>query len=110
MPPPPSTSQVSLPSQTGATLFMITSRSVLLGKQRKQHAEAEVESVHHHIDKDREGDDEGPEGRDVEDSVHPADPSAITPAAGVMPAARAGISPRGPCSPWCGGDAISRRM
>ena len=38
----------------------------LVGKQRKQDAEAEIEPVHHHIDEDREGDDEGPDGGDVD--------------------------------------------
>ena len=68
-------------------------------KQREQQSEAEIEAVHHHIDKDRERDDERPDGCDVDHGGHPTDPSAATPAAGVIPAARAGISPRGPCSP-----------
>ena len=71
----------------------------LRGKQRKQDAEPEVEAVHHHIDEHRKGDDERPDGREVDAGGHRAAPSAATPAAGVMPAARAGISLRGPCSP-----------
>ena len=79
----------------------------LLRKQRKQDAEAEVETVHHDIDEHRKGDDEGPDGRKV-DRHHRAAPSAAAPAAGVMPAVRIGTSCDGPCSPGCGGAAIRR--
>ena len=42
----------------------------LVRKQRKQQAEAKVEAVHHHIDEDGKGDDEGPDGGDVDAAGH----------------------------------------
>src|SRR5205085_1369925 len=71
----------------------------LFWKQRKQHAEAEVETVHHHIDEDRKGDDEGPDDGEVRSDAHGARASARGAAAGVIPAARIGASCRGPCPP-----------
>ena len=79
----------------------------LLREQRKQDAEAEVETVHDDIDEHRKRDDEGPDDRKV-DCHHRAAPSATAPAAGVMPAVRVGTSCGGPCSPGCGGAAIRR--
>ena len=77
-------------------------------KQRKQDAEAEIKTVHHDVDEHGEGDDERPEDGEVDGEIHRA-PSGFAPAAGVMPAARAGTSCDGPCSPGCGGAAIKRR-
>ena len=69
---------------------------VFVRKQRNQHANAEIEAVHHDVHEDREGDDESPEHCDVEGG-HLDHPCACV--AGVMPAARAGMSARGPSSP-----------
>ena len=44
----------------------MTSRSRFLREQRKQDAEAEVETVHHDIDEHRKRDDEGPDDRKVD--------------------------------------------
>ena len=52
-PPPPSTSHVSLPSQNGATEFIIWSRSRLVAEERKQDADAEIEAVEHDVERDR---------------------------------------------------------
>src|SRR5436190_12906640 len=71
----------------------------LARKQREEDAEPEIETVHHDIDEHRKGDDEGPEDRKIDGKAHRAPPPLTAPAAGVMPAARAGASLRGPCSP-----------
>src|SRR5205807_4583826 len=68
----------------------------LRGKQRKKDAETEVEAGHHDINKHSKRDDECPDRREVEGYAHTPAPSTATPAAGVMPAARTGISLRGP--------------
>jgi len=76
---------------------MMTSRSAFCGNSGNRNAEAEIEAVHHDIDEHGEGDDERPDRGEVDDA-HRA-PSAAAPAAGVMPAARAGASLDGPRSP-----------
>jgi len=97
MPPPPSTSQVSLPSQTGATLFYDDVAIGLFGKQRKQDAETEIENRPSRRKQTRKGDDEGPDGRKSIGIIGHLPRGGAR--AGVMPAARAGTSLRGPCSP-----------
>ena len=61
----------------------------------KQDADAEIKPVHHHVGEDREGDDASPGGREVEVVTHACTstfgPSASTPGAGVIPAARTGM-------------------
>src|SRR5207247_8600341 len=80
----------------------------LVREQRIQDAKAEIESVHHDINKHRERDDERPDGRDVDGGGHRATPWAVAPTAGVMPAAWVGGSPLGPWSPGMGGARSSR--
>src|SRR5262249_37444643 len=79
----------------------------LLGEEREQDAESEIESVHHHINEHGECNDEGPDRREIDWYAHRIAP-VTAPAAGVMPAARAGVSWLGPSSPGCGAAAISR--
>src|SRR3569833_2080617 len=59
-PPPPSTSQVSLPSHTGAIAF------VLVARERREQADAEVETVQHHVGEHGEGEQGGPDQRVIE--------------------------------------------
>jgi hypothetical protein len=47
-PAPPSTSHVSLPSQIGATEFIIWSRALGL-REREQYADTEIEAVDDHV-------------------------------------------------------------
>ena len=63
MPAPPSTSHVSLPSQNGATEFIIWSRSCSVSGEWKQYADPEIEAVEDHVHRDREPDDCGPDDR-----------------------------------------------
>ena len=48
-PTPPSTSQVSLQSQIGATEFIISVARGVVAAQREQDADAEVEAVEQHV-------------------------------------------------------------
>src|SRR4029077_13005062 len=79
-----------------------------LREERKQDAEAEIETVHDNVNEHGKGDDERPDDGKVDGNAHRA-PSWTAPAAGVMPAVRMGTSCDGPCSPGCGGEAINRR-
>ena len=56
---PPSTNQVSLPSQNGATEFIIWSRSISFGKVRKQNPHPQIEPVQDHVHRHREADHTG---------------------------------------------------
>ena len=47
---PPSTSQVSLPSQTGATEFIMMLRDARVGREAVEHADAEIEAVEQHVE------------------------------------------------------------
>ena len=116
---PPSTSQVSLPSQTGATVFIITSRSASSGANGNRMPIAEVETVHDHVHDHAERDDAGPDQRQVDA------PSASLPrrrrpdrrivlerlrqrprSAGCPPAGSASAAPR---SAWCASAAAGSR-
>ncbi len=77
-------------------------------KERKQQGDAEVEAVEHDIGEDREGDDKGKDGGDIQrEGHHPCSAwnelSLCMAGPGVMPAARMGSPSRGPSSPGCGG-------
>src|SRR5205085_6898781 len=85
----------------------------VLREEGKQNAEAEVEAVHHDIEEHRKGDDEGPDGWQVDwDHGEPLPPAstARTLCSGVIPAAIAGSPALGPSSPRCGAAAIKCRM
>ena len=56
-PRPPKTSQVSLPSQIGAIVFMIVLREAMIGRETEKHAYAEIEAVE----------------QDIEEHCHPQD-------------------------------------
>ena len=53
-PRPPSTSQVSLPSQIGAIEFITMLRDVGIGREAVEHADAEIEAVEQHVEEDAE--------------------------------------------------------
>src|SRR5882672_7649409 len=60
MPAPPSTSQVSLPSQNGATEFII--RLLVLGlREREQYADPEIKAVEDHVHRDGKSDQRSPD-------------------------------------------------
>ena len=63
---PPSTSQVSLPSQIGATEFMMSVRASSVGRERRHDADAEVEAVEEHVHEHGQREDAGPDGNEID--------------------------------------------
>ena len=63
---PPSTSQVSLPSHTGAIEFITRLRDFAVGSEAVEDADAEVEAVEQHVEKDADAEDEGPDRHEIE--------------------------------------------
>ena len=93
-------SQVSLPSQNGAIVAIIASRSALSLGGAGQNADAEVEAVQDHIDHDRNDDHADPEQRQVRGRGrdHRAPPGALATAIGPLSVTGAAlaVSPEGP--------------
>ena len=59
-PMPPNTSQVSLPSQTGAIEFITMLRWPAVRHQPVEDADTEIEAVEHHVIKHRQRQEGGP--------------------------------------------------
>ena len=64
---PPSTSQVSLPSQIGAIEFITRLRDGGVGREAVEDADAEVEAVEQHVEEHAEAEDQRPDRHEVED-------------------------------------------
>ena len=58
---PPSTSQVSLPSQIGAIEFMTRLRESRSARESIEDADAQIEAVQEHIEKDADAEHERPD-------------------------------------------------
>jgi hypothetical protein len=92
---PPSTSQVSLPSQIGATEFIMMSRAASLGARRNRNAK--IETFHQHIHEDAEPQDQCPQRHEIE-RHHGRGSAAIAVPEGT-PAPAAARAGNGRCSP-----------
>ena len=65
-PRPPSTSQVSLPSQIGAIEFIIRLRDARVGREAVENADAEIEAVEQHVEEHADAEDRGPDRHEIE--------------------------------------------
>ena len=106
-PMPPSTSHVSLPSQIGATEFIISVRASSSCANGNEDADAEVEAVEQHVHEHADAEDDRPDGNEVEVHRGSRQASASRARTAAAPGARrASARAASTCS---GGPARARR-
>ena len=69
-PRPPSTSQVSLPSQIGAIEFMIGVARRGIRRKAVEHADTEIEAVEQDVEEHRHAEDQRPDRNEIENLAH----------------------------------------